>query len=84
MLPSYYVPELNGLENWSAVRWGPLYHSPAGAAGQHLSSANLEGKNMEVKQRPGTCGGLIDSIFKFDYLLLEVMWSFTVTQREYL
>lgn len=39
---------------------------------------------MEVKQRPGTCDGLIDSIFKFDYLLLEVMWSFTVTQREYL
>lgn len=37
---------------------------------------------MEVKQRPGTCSGLTDSILKFDYLLLEVMWSLTVTQRE--
>lgn len=39
-------------------------------------------KNMEVKQCPGTCNDLIDSTLEFDYLLLEVIWSLRVTQRE--
>jgi len=37
---------------------------------------------MEVKRCPGTYSGLTDSVLEFDYLLLEVIWSLRVIQRE--
>lgn len=37
---------------------------------------------MEAKHCSGTYNGLIDSVLEFDYLLLEVIWSLRVIQRE--
>lgn len=53
----------------------PPDRSPASVAGQHLSSAKLEGEKSGSEKHPGTRSGLTDSILQFDYLLLEVTRS---------